>query len=411
MISFFAELGRQIERRWRAKDYDDAAFAEIAYEALLETPPADHVDPTQVIRSLCDDEGFVTQVNPAATFGQPPITVFCTDRFYIEVLYWVDGTTSIHQHGFSGAFHVLAGSSIHARYEFDIEHMFNLRILEGRLRRKDVELLSKGATRPILAGNKLIHSLFHLDRPSVSVVVRTLWDPGNNPPYLYLGRRLAVDPFHRPPPVARRLQALQFLHDVQHPELESIAREFLSLGGTFEGYLVLEKLFQCMSAERFATFLEGARQWHPRFVDVAGPTFTWARREQRIVARRRRVRDPNHRYFLALLLNAPPLRDILQLVASRYPQHSPVDQIVTWVKEMTTTRLDGDHETLIGMDLDDACLSIFRAMLEGRTVDGIAEQLREEFDASDVAAQLPLICEVSDAFRKSPLFGPMFTEP
>ena len=67
MISFFAELGRQIERRWRAKDYDDAAFAEIAYEALLETPPADHVDPTQVIRSLCDDEGFVTQVNPAGS--------------------------------------------------------------------------------------------------------------------------------------------------------------------------------------------------------------------------------------------------------------------------------------------------------------------------------------------------------
>jgi hypothetical protein len=34
----------------------------------------------------------------------------------IEALFWVDGTTSIHQHSFSGAFQVLAGKSIHSRY-------------------------------------------------------------------------------------------------------------------------------------------------------------------------------------------------------------------------------------------------------------------------------------------------------
>jgi hypothetical protein len=52
-------------------------------------------------------------------FGDPPITLYNAPRFHIDVYFWLEGTTAIHQHSFCGAFQVLMGSSIHSRYEFE----------------------------------------------------------------------------------------------------------------------------------------------------------------------------------------------------------------------------------------------------------------------------------------------------
>ncbi|MFN2514442.1 MAG: hypothetical protein ABR568_23900, partial [Pyrinomonadaceae bacterium] len=51
------------------------------------------------------------QYDVEGRFGNPPITLFAGPRFHIDVYYWLDGTTSIHQHSFTGAFQVLLGSS------------------------------------------------------------------------------------------------------------------------------------------------------------------------------------------------------------------------------------------------------------------------------------------------------------
>jgi len=72
-----------------------------------------------VFISLVVGFNLVPQKNLDATFGQPPITLFHHDRFYIEALFWLSSTTSIHQHAFAGAFSVLAGSSVQARYRFE----------------------------------------------------------------------------------------------------------------------------------------------------------------------------------------------------------------------------------------------------------------------------------------------------
>jgi hypothetical protein len=45
--------------------------------------------------------------------------VYAGRRFYVEVVFWAEGTTAIHQHSFSGAFQVLVGSSIHTLYGFE----------------------------------------------------------------------------------------------------------------------------------------------------------------------------------------------------------------------------------------------------------------------------------------------------
>src|SRR4029077_7499028 len=100
-------------------------------------------------------------------FGQPPVTLFWNGRFQIDVLFWHTATTAIHQHAFCGAFAVLGGSSVHCRYEFTPRRKLNSRFLIGRAALREVELLEVGAMRRIARGAGLIHSLFHLETPSV----------------------------------------------------------------------------------------------------------------------------------------------------------------------------------------------------------------------------------------------------
>ena len=45
------------------------------------------------------------QMDVEAAFGNPPVTLFAGLRFHIDVYFWLDGTTEIHQHAFAGRLH------------------------------------------------------------------------------------------------------------------------------------------------------------------------------------------------------------------------------------------------------------------------------------------------------------------
>jgi hypothetical protein len=132
MDSFFTELGRTVLARWKAVNFSLAAFPQIAQDALEERPPSEHVDVSELIREflLNDEQPFQTQ----SGFGQPELVVYDDPRFYIQILFWLEGTTDIHQHMFSGAFHVLQGSSIHSHFRFEDAQPISSHIQVGQLR-------------------------------------------------------------------------------------------------------------------------------------------------------------------------------------------------------------------------------------------------------------------------------------
>ena len=114
----FQDLGVLVERRWRDHNYSEECFPKIAASVLADSNASKRIDPWDVIRWVHNAEALPEQQDVDGGFGDPPITIFCGSRFFIDVYYWLDGTTSIHQHSFSGAFQVLLGSSIHSRYSF-----------------------------------------------------------------------------------------------------------------------------------------------------------------------------------------------------------------------------------------------------------------------------------------------------
>lgn len=92
MDPYFSELGQTVLTRWKQANFNLARFPEIATAALEDRPPSDHVDVGELIRSflLDDRQPFQTQ----SGFGQPELVVYDDPRFYIQILFWLDGTTT-----------------------------------------------------------------------------------------------------------------------------------------------------------------------------------------------------------------------------------------------------------------------------------------------------------------------------
>src|ERR1700722_19855676 len=194
MEALFKELGKTVLERWKRENFSLAKFPEIARAALDQRPPAKKVNLAALMRDFLLSEEQPRQTD--SPFGEPELVVYSHPRFYIQLLFWMDGTTAIHQHEFSGAFHVMHGSSIHAHYEFEKPRSVTPYLRVGNLKMKKMELLEAGRTVPIDSGQRTIHSLFHLDSPSITVVVRTQHDPGTGPQFNYLPPHIAIDPYH-----------------------------------------------------------------------------------------------------------------------------------------------------------------------------------------------------------------------
>jgi len=357
MNKFFSELGRTILERWKRENFSLAKFPEIARAALDKQPPAKAVDLPELIRDflLSEDQPFQTD----SPFGEPELVVYSHPRFYIQLLFWLDGTTAIHQHEFSGAFHVMHGSSIHAHYQFEKAKTVTPYLRVGNVRLKEMELLETGRTLPIASGHQAIHSLFHLDSPSVTVVVRTQHDPGTGPQFNYMPPHIAYDPHFSDSLTMRRKQLLDVLQQTEDVGYVEVLSEMIADLDFERGFSVLH---HCMG------YLHQLSQWQPvlklfekkhgKIAAGVGATLNEDARRSVIKSMRGTIIEPEHRFFLALLMNAPTRADLLALVAQRFPKQVPVEIVLRWVQELVEVSdegamiLDASFPEVIEVDLE-----------------------------------------------------------
>jgi hypothetical protein len=350
MDPFFQDLGGMVLARWKRENFSLAKFPEIARGVLEERPPVSHVDLPAFLRGflLQEEQPFQTQ----SGFGQPELVVYAHPRFYVQVLFWLDGMTDIHQHEFSGAFHVLAGSSIHARFEFVHPQAVTPYLRVGDVRMQSIELLQTGQTVPILSGTGYIHSLFHLDTPSITVVVRTQHDPGTAPQFNYLPPHIALDPTFNDALTTRRRQLLEVLEQIGDPTYPDIVREMIAELDFERGFFVLDTSRSHLhDLGEWDAVLTAFQEKHGRLAAGVAASLAEAERRESIATLRSSVVEPEHRFFLALLLNVPHQSHLLALVAQRFPDHPPAETIVRWAAELL-------EPSEFGTTLLDACFPV-----------------------------------------------------
>lgn len=374
----FRRLGDALGVAWAQANYDELAFPALAVEALAAAHLHVGFSPSEFLQGLLLRDTAIPQSD--GSFGEPPIVPYRGRGFFIEVLYWLDATTDIHSHGFSGAFQVLHGASIHATYGFSEKTRVRSTLRVGHVAFRGVEHLRQGDVRPILAGDRFIHALFHLARPSVSVVVRTTREQDHLPQLNYLPPFIAWDPLEEDRLRDRRAQALTVLLETDRPAmqaaLEALARD-ADLATLFHALRHLTK--HIVEPAELAHYTSIARERHGELADQLLASLLEDLRQRHITARRANVQDPHLRWLLALLLNVPTRRDLLRLVGEAgYPDAIAV--VIDGLRALarshgpsTTTLLDlqvghdeGGSERVVTL-----ILAVIRAMMHDASLDDI----------------------------------------
>jgi len=387
-MQFFNDLGMLIEQTWKDRNYDEGVFPEIATQALAQVDAVKEISPRDIIHCLQTDGEVPRQRKDQ--FSDLPLTVFHKPRFRIDVYFWLDGTTTVHQHSFCGAFQVLAGSSIHSQYGFERDQAINPQFSTGEVLFKSVELLKERDIRPILPGRQFIHSLFHLDRPSVTITVRTHECLSALPQFDYLKPYLAVDPFYEDEVLKRKVQSILLLLRMKHPDAYSLLTEMVLSSDFYTTYWVLSAVFQHLmevtwdkamhangsndelqllpeERKHFYELFKQARRKHGTLVNLIPAVLGELQRQRVLVDLRRDVVTKEHRLFLALLLNVPLRQLIIDLVKQRLPGKSPIDVICQWVQELARVqRSRVPEQTVVGIaDFNDSNMYLLHLLLSG----------------------------------------------
>jgi hypothetical protein len=387
-MELFHQLGAEIEELWRGRNFNEDEFPAIAAAALKRADLPSKISAWDVVDWSLKQTELPSQKDLYGKFGDPPITVYSAPRFYIDLYFWFEGTTAIHQHGFCGAFQVLLGSSIHSWYEFERRLGVNIFTEIGDMSLKVCELLDVGAVQEIRAGRQYIHSLFHLDYPSATIVVRTEKSPLYLPQFSYEKPYLAIDPFFEESNTTKKLQMMSALFRAGRPDADEQAMALLERSDLQTSYMILAQLRHLLrsnqlsqmfnldaSKARFKAFVDVVAKRHGEAGEALRPVFERYDILDEIVARRAYVTNAEHRFFLALLLNVEGRERIFALIKQRFPDVDPIEKVLDWVFDLGQTRVVGiENSNALGIpDFGEPEMSALEDLLNGKTDDEMGE--------------------------------------
>jgi hypothetical protein len=350
----FDELGERIARVWDKHRYAGDALPDIAANELDKTPLHEIVDYASILNWVGAADTLPYQMNIEATFGEPPVTLFWHPAFYIEALYWSSSTTTIHGHGFAGAFQVLAGASLQSLFEFTSQESTRAICRIGKLRQMEARVLRAGATQKILGGEDFVHSVFHLGYPSVTIVVRThhraagrqyiYYRPGVALAYNY---ESAFDQRTNRLLQVARLQALLKSTDLR----TTVARigQSCELAASFRLLQVVQPILGADGrgeavAEIIATLVKAGGYKVAKLAEAVN----LERRLTPLWRARQMVVDDELRLCLALLLTRQDRRFVMSIVSDYTGTAEPSRNIAGWIRALAVQRvlnIPADQET------------------------------------------------------------------
>lgn len=120
----------------------------------------------------CDPSYAVGLINPR--FGEPSVLLFETESWVFELIYWHSMVSAIHEHSYPGAFLTVGGRRAHLEFTWE-EHRSvcgTSRCAIGQLKASKAQVLKPGVVTRILPFEKFIHTVWPLDRPCLTVVIR-----------------------------------------------------------------------------------------------------------------------------------------------------------------------------------------------------------------------------------------------
>lgn len=332
------QVGELVEAQWRRHDYREARLPGIAHDALASAALHERLRWPDLLR-WCVRTPLLDSDN--RSFGDVAIRVYEAPRFYVEALVWKTGQIAIHDHGFAGAFTVLAGSSLHATYGFRPAEMLNEGFGVGELTPRRCERLVAGDVRTIEAGRDFVHAVFHMAAPTVSIVVRSRVDTRALPQLLYLRAGVAFDRSAlSKDALDKPLAALRVAAGLDRGLFLSLARDAILERDIHLAFEVVSRAARGLfpvESHVVGELAELATTQHPALAGVLPRSLAEQERSIELLTRLQRAPSSDLRLLFALLLNVPRRDDLLAIVGAE--RADPVEAVVDWVRAASAAGL------------------------------------------------------------------------
>ena len=226
---------------------------------------------------LAQNSQLPDQINVHNIFGEPPITLFNNGLFVVEVYIWIGCDTSIHSHGFRGAFRVLHGLSLHEKYFVKVTEVIAHDVELTELGTPTTEILKRGDVRTIEPGKDLTHRVLHLANPTVTLCIKTIGEKSLSQWHHFLNG-LAIQKRHLDPALIKQVYFFQYLVGRDGKQANSfldllISRQDIStLMNLCEelasgGYEIADELVELILAKIYDRF--GDTEWFHRYESSA----------------------------------------------------------------------------------------------------------------------------------------------
>lgn len=335
-LEMIDQLAEKVENQARATNYREQTFCDITAAALDEIDDSVFFDPIGMSRFIRKSS---VQQKASLQFSDLSITLFRNRNFYIELLCWFTASTSIHSHGFCGSFKVVAGSSLHTKYRFTPRSTRSGRAIIGELESVDVELLKRNNIRTIHGGSGgLLHSLFHLEEPSISLLIRTHRSPILQPQYNFYPPGLALDSSELSNDAEVRLlsRMISLCENHKRETLVELLTDFAAdLDFARLSWLALANSATIEENLDNDDFWIRAIERHGKGAEVLRAACQQQNAKKPLYNLRAVSNDPELRFFLAGLLNAPDRRTLLQLLEKNTGKEAPLQFIARMLVRLT----------------------------------------------------------------------------
>jgi len=173
MIDSIRRIGERIDSEWKSSGSKVSALPAVAARVLHDEQPHRHYDLSKLAQWTLSQRTYPQACNPFGPLGPPAFTVWANGNLFANVYAYTTPEVVIHDHDFAGAFINLSGTTLHVTYEFDDAERVDPTLHVGDLAVRDVEVVRTGDVRRIDAGRRFIHQVWHVDQPTVVLVIRT----------------------------------------------------------------------------------------------------------------------------------------------------------------------------------------------------------------------------------------------
>ncbi len=137
------------------------------------------------------------------------------------------------------------------------------------------------------------------------------------------------------PLTTRRQQLLDVLETIDNPDYSKFVGEMVESLDFERGFNILRHAMpRLQNLGEWESFLTTFQNRHGDLAKGVPGTLAECLRRETLTGMRHHISDPDHRFFLALLMNVPTREDIFAFISKRVPDQPPIATILEWAEEM-----------------------------------------------------------------------------